>query len=114
MTRGHGWSLTITMRGTFTPCSLPAFTGAFDLTPPFNTALMSASDPNKMAEARQEPDHWGRWVESAVGSSLANGIIGKNIELFYWSSRNREVDFVLSRKNELVTIEVKSGRNKSW
>ncbi len=84
------------------------------MTPPFNTALMSASDPNKMAEARQEPDHWGRWVESAVGSSLANGIIGKNIELFYWSSRNREVDFVLSRKNELVTIEVKSGRNKSW
>gem|GEM_PF-3968302 len=32
MTRGHGWSLTITMRGTFTPYSLPAFTGAFDLT----------------------------------------------------------------------------------
>ncbi len=35
MTRGHGWSLTITMRGTFTPYSLPAFTGAFDLTPLF-------------------------------------------------------------------------------
>ena len=33
MTRGHGWSLTITMRGTLTPYSLPAFTGAFDLTP---------------------------------------------------------------------------------
>ena len=33
MTRGHGWSLSITMRGTFTPYSLPAFTGAFDLTP---------------------------------------------------------------------------------
>lgn len=33
MTRGHGWSLTITMRGIFTPYSLPAFTGAFDLTP---------------------------------------------------------------------------------
>jgi hypothetical protein len=77
-----------------------------------NTALMSASDPNKMEEAKQEPDHWGRLVESAVGGSLANGIIGKNIELFYWSSRNREVDFVLSRKNELVAIEVKSGRNK--
>jgi predicted AAA+ superfamily ATPase len=77
-----------------------------------NTALMSASDPNKMEEAKQEPDHWGRLVESAVGGSLANGIIGKNVELFYWSSRNREVDFVLSRKNELVAIEVKSGRNK--
>lgn len=77
-----------------------------------NTALMSASDPDKMAETRQEPDRWGRLVESAVGSSLANGIVGKNMELFYWSSRNREVDFVLSRKNELIAIEVKSGRNK--
>jgi len=77
-----------------------------------NTALMSASNPVKIEEAKQEPDHWGRLVESAVGSALANRIIGQNIELFYWSSRNREVDFVLSRKNELVAIEVKSGRNK--
>ena len=47
-----------------------------------------------------------------MGSSLANGIIGKNIELFYWSARNREVDFVLSGNKEIVAIEVKSGRNK--
>ena len=73
---------------------------------------MSASGSTKMKEAKQEPDQWGRWVESTVGSSLANAIIGKNIDLFYWSSPNREVDFVLSRKNELVAIEVKSGRNK--
>ena len=77
-----------------------------------NTALMSASGPDKMAEAKQDPDYWGRLVESAVGCSLANGIKGKNIELFYWSSRNREVDYVLSRKNERVAIEVKSGRKK--
>lgn len=77
-----------------------------------NTALMSASGPDKMAEAKQDPDYWGRLVESAVGCSLANGIVGKNIEFFYWSSRNREVDFVLCRKNELVAMEVKSGRNK--
>jgi hypothetical protein len=77
-----------------------------------NTALMSASGPDKVEKTKQEPDHWGRWVESAVGSSLANGIVGKNIELYYWFSRNREVDFVLSRNDELVAIEVKSGRNK--
>ena len=77
-----------------------------------NTALMSASGSVTMKEAKQEPDQWGRWVESAVGSSLANGVAGKNIELFYWASRNREVDFVLSRKNELVAIEIKSGRNR--
>jgi len=73
---------------------------------------MSASGPDNMGKTKLKPDHWGRWVESAVGSSLANGIIGKNIELFYWSSRNREVDFVLSRNKEVVAIEVKSGRNK--
>jgi predicted AAA+ superfamily ATPase len=77
-----------------------------------NTALMSALDPDKITDVKRKPDHWGRLVESAVGSSLANGIAGQNIELFYWSGRNREVDFVLSRKNELIAIEVKSGRNK--
>jgi predicted AAA+ superfamily ATPase len=34
-------------------------------------------------------------------------------ELYYWSSRNREVDFVLSRGDVLVAIEVKSGREKT-
>jgi hypothetical protein len=33
MTRGHDWPLTTTMWETFTPYSLPAFTGAFNLTP---------------------------------------------------------------------------------
>ena len=77
-----------------------------------NTALMSASGHHKMDELKLVPDLWGRWVESAVGCSLANGIIGNNIDLFYWSSRNREVDFVLSRNKEIVAIEVKSGRTK--
>jgi hypothetical protein len=52
-------------------------------------------------------------VESAVGASLANGIKDKKIELFYWASRNREVDFVLRRGKALVVIEVKSGRRKT-
>ena len=33
--------------------------------------------------------------------------------LFYWSSRNREVDFVLCQGKTLVAIEVKSGRRKT-
>jgi len=35
----HGWSLTFTMQGTFTPYSLPAFTGAFGL-PPFRVCFI--------------------------------------------------------------------------
>ena len=77
-----------------------------------NTALMSSQSGLYQGEAEKNGDLWGRLVESAVGASLANGIKGKNMELFYWSSRNREVDFVLCRGKDLVAIEVKSGRRK--
>ncbi|MFQ5715268.1 MAG: DUF4143 domain-containing protein, partial [Candidatus Scalinduaceae bacterium] len=77
-----------------------------------NTALMSAQSGMGLEEARRNSELWGRLIESAVGASLANGIRGQNIELFYWSSRNREVDFVICRGKTLVAIEVKSGRRK--
>lgn len=78
-----------------------------------NTALMSSSGHVNLDEARLDTDFWGRLVESAVGASLANNIKGKDIRLFYWSGRNREVDFVLARGDALVAIEVKSGRRKT-
>jgi len=78
-----------------------------------NTALMTAPSQLTLNEARQDPEFWGRLVESAIGASLANGIRGKNIDLFYWSSQNREVDFVLCRGRELIAIEVKSGKRRT-
>ena len=78
-----------------------------------NTALVTAPSQLTLNEAKQEPEFWGRLVESAVGASLANGIRGKGIELFYWASRNKEVDFVLHRAKNLTVIEVKSGRRKT-
>ena len=78
-----------------------------------NTALVSVSSGLTFEEARQTPDFWGRLVESGVGASLANGVMGKNIGLFYWNGRNREVDFVLRRGHSLVAIEVKSGRRRT-
>lgn len=78
-----------------------------------NTALITAPSQLTMTEARQDPEFWGRLVESAVGATLANGIRGRGIELFYWASRNREVDFVVRRAQDLTVIEVKSGRRKT-
>ena len=78
-----------------------------------NTALITAPSQHTMTEARQDPEFWGQLVESAVGATLANGIRGKGIELFYWAGRNREVDFVLRRAQDLTVIEVKSGRRKT-
>jgi len=78
-----------------------------------NTALMTAPSQLTLNEAKQDPEFWGRLMESAVGAALANGIRGKGIELFYWASRNKEVDFLLRRAKNLTVIEVKSGRRKT-
>jgi len=78
-----------------------------------NTGLMSALSTLSFEEAKKHPDSWGHLVESSVGASLANGIRGRSLELSYWSSRNREVDFVLSRGDTVIAIEVKSSRKKT-
>lgn len=78
-----------------------------------NTALMTAPLQRTYKEVKQDREFWGRLVESAIGATLANGLRGKHIGLFYWSGRNREVDFVVSKGKELVAIEVKSGRRKT-
>lgn len=77
-----------------------------------NTALMSASSRLSFEAAQQDRDYWGRLVESAVGAYLVNSTRGKNIEVLYWLERNQEVDFVLRAGNNLVAIEVKSGRRR--
>lgn len=77
-----------------------------------NTALMSALSAVTLEEARTRPDLWGRLVETSIGATIANTIQGTRIKLYYWLSRNREVDFVLEKGETLVSIEVKSGRKK--
>lgn len=77
-----------------------------------NTALMTAPSQRTFAEARDDPEYWGRLTESAVGAALYNGLQGMQAELCYWSSGNREVDFVLRRGDVVVAIEVKSGRRQ--
>ncbi len=78
-----------------------------------NNALISALSLHTLEEAKKDTEFWGRLVESAVGASLYTGLSEVEGELYYWSGRNREVDFVLSRGDVLVAIEVKSGRKKT-
>jgi len=79
----------------------------------FNTALMSAISPNQRQEIAEQPEIYGRWVESAIGSHLLNQSLTEQINLYYWREGNHEVDFVLQKGNKVIGIEVKSGRNKS-
>ena len=77
-----------------------------------NTALMSAPSNLSLEAARHDRDYWGRLVESAVGAHLVNSTRGKNAEVYYWLERNHEVDFILSDRISLISIEVKSGRKQ--
>ena len=78
-----------------------------------NTALMTAQSARTLGVAQDDPDHWGRVVESAVGATLANGLRSIRAELYYWSGPEGEVDFVLARGTDVVAVEVKSGRRKA-
>jgi hypothetical protein len=75
-----------------------------------NTALVSAQSGRSFADARRDPEYWGHIVESAVGAHLANAAAIGEMDLYYWSERNREVDFVARSRRHVVAIEVKSGR----
>lgn len=77
-----------------------------------NTALMTALRGVSYQEAIKDREYWGRLTESAVGAHLANDSAGKGINLYYWLSRNREVDFILESGKTVVAIEVKSGKKE--
>lgn len=77
-----------------------------------NTALMSASSALSLESAQRDHQYWGRLVESAVGAHLVNSTRGKGKEVYYWLERNREVDFILADRRNVVAIEVKAGRKK--
>ena len=76
-----------------------------------NTALLSAQSPFDLAAAIEQRDWWGRLVESAIGAHIMNGIVGTDMDCFYWREGSLEVDFVLRRGGIITALEVKSGRS---
>ncbi len=75
-----------------------------------NTALMTAGSDYTLAEARADGEFWGRLVESAVGTHMANAALVGECTLHYWREGNKEVDFIVKMGRRLTAIEVKSGR----
>lgn len=76
----------------------------------FNTALQSACQSNTYSNIYIDRQRWGRWVESAVGAHLLNGAADGEYQVYYWRDGNDEMDFVLVRGEEVLGLEVKSGR----
>jgi hypothetical protein len=78
-----------------------------------NTGLMSVISGYNFNTAKNDSTYWGRLTESAVGAYLVNNSIGNNITIYYWRDRNREVDFIVKRNQDIIAIEVKSGLKKA-
>ncbi len=77
-----------------------------------NTALMSATSHLSLRDIKDQPEQWGRHMETAVGAHLVNSSIGSMMEVFYWREREREVDFILRKGKNVIALEVKSGRKR--
>lgn len=75
----------------------------------FNNALFAAVVNKSFETTRNEPDLWGRFVESCVGTHLINNADLCGYKLSYWRDGNDEVDFVITRGEDICGIEVKSG-----
>ena len=75
----------------------------------YNPAISNCYAPSGFDNIRDNPESWGRLIESAIGSHLLNCSIDSGFALYYWRDRNMEVDFVLEKGDRLIAIEVKSG-----
>jgi predicted AAA+ superfamily ATPase len=74
---------------------------------PLCSALVHAFvQPNLMDD---DKDWYGRIFENAIGAHLCAGFT----EVSYWRDGNDEVDFVVVIDQQIIAIEVKSGRRKS-
>lgn len=78
-----------------------------------NTAFSSVYNPYNFEQSKQNPDIWGRCVETAVGVHLIRSQRLQRTEVTYWREGNDEIDFVLKKSNKVIGIEVKSGRTQS-
>jgi predicted AAA+ superfamily ATPase len=78
----------------------------------YNNAFLSALSDFEYDQTMRDGEKRGRLVESCVGAHLINSVKGKNIRVFYWKEGSYEADFILKKADNIIALEVKSGRKK--
>ena len=76
-----------------------------------NNGLMNALRDETFETVQNQPEVWGRIVESAIGAHLLNFSKQEGFALEYWRHKNNEIDFVIRKNNRIIGIEVKSNTN---
>lgn len=78
-----------------------------------DTALMTATYGRYRDFLLTDPERRGHLVESAVGARLLALSSQQRFEVRWWREGQDEVDFVLVQGEDVIAVEVKSGRVKS-
>ncbi len=76
----------------------------------WNNALINGISLKDYDQTVSDTSLWGRLVENAVGAHLLNKLSGSPVSITYWRKGSYEVDFVLNAGEQVVALEVKSGR----
>ena len=76
----------------------------------FNPALFTVQAGKGFENEVVNPKRWGRWVETAVGAYLICHAEEFDYKVYYWREESLEVDFIIQKEDQLIAIEVKSGR----
>jgi hypothetical protein len=78
-----------------------------------NNALLAASQNDSFDAVRKNPKEWGRFAESAVGAHLISSGLKYRFHVYYWNQGNYEVDYVIEKGNDIIALEVKSGKDST-
>ncbi|MFW5871341.1 MAG: ATP-binding protein [Verrucomicrobiota bacterium] len=76
----------------------------------WNNALINGISLRSYEQTMEDRAFYGRLVENAVGAHLLNRLAGAPASITYWRKGSNEVDFVLNAGEQVVALEVKSGR----
>jgi len=74
-----------------------------------NPALSNALSIESFDSIQKNPALWGRAVESAIGAYLLT-FRKEGYTIYYWRQGDKEVDFIITYKDKVVALEVKTGK----
>ena len=75
-----------------------------------NNALLAAGQNVPFNALRKNTKEWGRFAESAIGAHLINSGLKYKFNVYYWNKGDYEVDYVIEKNNDIIAIEIKSGK----
>ncbi len=78
-----------------------------------NNALLAAGQASSFNALCNNPKEWGRFAESAIGSHLINSSLKYRFNVYYWNKGDYEVDYVIEKGNDIIALEVKSGKDSA-